>query len=876
MPIWMLVAAVCSGRTVIAPAPQQAELITLKNRFLTAGFDPRTGAWMQLLDGRTGDDLVAGPPVNALVTPSTPPELPLAPIVAALSTLNAIDLAGRWLYTPVPPPEEKTAAFLKDDFVEVPWAATPVPSRSGVGDDRLKNRTGDFWYRCEFTCPPSWHEDTVALVLGAVDDFDVTYVNGTRIGATGVETAHHWEAPRCYRFPARLLRTDRPNTLLIKVTNAAFSGGIAGPVVLGPASVLPAPVVTGPPLTEHSISHKGGRQTLAMVNDSDGLEYRTEFVLADDRAALTRQVTVTNTSQQEKLFQTSTAFTPPLSVGPNQAIAFPGSLPVGDSPFDKVLEGETLVSRSQDPLAVLWDAGKRRGIGLWYHCEEEYSPVSVRRSGGGMEIRHRQDVVVRLKPGSSVTLGKQYLWLCHGTRDDVLCGVQAVYKEIGLRAPANGLTDLASKTIYCGHPGGTPEQSYRTYGGFKAVQNYLPTLKKMGIDLIWLLPIWEHGDGVKWNLYSPFDHFKVSPIYGTPGDLKSLSAACASDDIRLMFDLVPHGPPDFTPLAKEHPEWICRDADGKMIYAWEQYAFDNAHPGWQDYFRRVAAWDAEQYGGIGARVDCGAGGPMNWNPEFGNRPSLSTLAGGLGMNRAIREGFLKLKKEVVLLPEEYTGANIFYRVADLTYDEQLYYLMMELQDRKASPEEWAHNMQTFLHDQQQTLPPGALKMRWISNHDTVSWTFQKQRPMRLYGQKKMQALLALCALIEGVPMLYQGDENPAVYRFEGPSNVDFVAKLYGLRKKLPSLRGGQADYELQADNGVFACLRRAKGRQALVLISFNPEAATSRVHGLPETTGRWKDQWSGETVSLRPGADIRMEPYGIRILTPVATAGARR
>ena len=82
--------------------------------------------------------------------------------------------------------------------------------------------------------------------------------------------------------------------------------------------------------------------------------------------------------------------------------------------------------------------------------------------------------------------------------------------------------------------------------------------------------------------------------------------------MRLMFDLVPHGPPDFTPWRREHPEWICLDAQGKRVYAWSQYAFDNHHVGWQAYMRRRCR-GASEFGAIGSRVDCGAGSPLNWN-----------------------------------------------------------------------------------------------------------------------------------------------------------------------------------------------------------------------------------------------------------------------
>ena len=159
-----------------------------------------------------------------------------------------------------------------------------------------------------------------------------------------------------------------------------------------------------------------------------------------------------------------------------------------------------------------------------------------------------------------------------------------------------------------------------------------------------------------------------------------------------------------------------------------------------------------------------------------NRPSLSSLAAGLGMNRAIRQGYASVHPGVVLLPEEYTGANIFCSVGDLTYDAQFYFLQVDLLAGNAPPEQWARSFQQFLHDQALTLPPGALKMRWISNHDTVSWTFQKQRPALAYGLERTRALLALCALIEGVPMVYQGDEDPAVYGGQGESSVDFLAR----------------------------------------------------------------------------------------------------
>jgi glycosidase len=844
-----------------------ASPICLANRWLELSFDRQTGAWIGLHDAPAGDDLIASPASKAMLLPPPIRKLNWPVLQQAMATGKAIELSDHWLYTPTPPPATEAAGYLQGRFEAGKWQPTAVPSRRATGDDRLHNRVGEFYYRREFLCPAHWPDEEMVFVLGAADDFDETYLNGTMIGATGLETPHHWETARVYRFPARLLHRGQANTLLIKVTNAAFDGGLDGPAVLGLATAVGAAEQGGPPLAKFTVSRDGEDSVLSMVVRTDPYEYRLEYALAAEQPTFSRQLTIRNVGAREIVLRNFALATPPLRVGPNQAAIFPGSLPVGDNCLARLQGNQDLRSRSQEPLAVLWDGEKQRGLGTWYHCEEEFSPVIVRRAGTAAEIRHVQHIVARLKSGEAVTLGRQFFWIAHGSRDAGLAAVQPVYRSIHLRAPDHALSHLAGQILYCGHPGGTPEQHFRGYGGFAALQRYVPTLKKMGIDLVWLLPIWEHGDGRKWNLYAPFDHFRVSPLYGTADELRQLSAAYRQSGIGLLFDLVPHGPPDFTPLAKEHPEWISLDPQGKPIYAWSEYAFDNAHPGWQDYMRRAAEWDARQFGAVGARVDCGAGGPLNWNPALGNRPSLSSLAGGLGMNRAIREGFLKANSQVLLLPEEYSGANIFYRVADLTYDAQFYFLMADLQSRTATPAQWAAALQTFLHDQQLTLPPGALKMRWISNHDTVSWTFQKQRPQRCYGLERMRALLAVCALIEGVPMLYQGDEDPAIYGGEGPSSVEFLARLYALRKELPAIGEGTADYQsVQASEGVFACLRRSAQQEALVLVSLNPQAVESTIRVPERLVADWRDRLSAETVRATPSFRMAMAPGQVRVL----------
>jgi hypothetical protein len=168
-------------------------------------------------------------------------------------------------------------------------------------------------------------------------------------------------------------------------------------------------------------------------------------------------------------------------------------------------------------------------------------------------------------------------------------------------------------------------------------------------------------------------------------------------------------------------------------------------------------------------------------------------------------------------------------------------------------------------------------MRWISNHDTVAWTFQKQRPIRVYGVEQMRALLAVCAFIEGVPMLYQGDEDPAIYGGRGASSVEFLSRVYGLRKRLPALRQGKADYAAaRATGGVFACLRETPNQQALVLVSLNPRAVESVVTLPISPTGRWTDALSGESLPAGTSLKVTMAPWQVRILAREEAAKTTR
>ena len=95
---------------------------------------------------------------------------------------------------------------------------------------------GAVWVRKEIEIPQSWAGKDLELNLTAIDDYDVTYFNGTRVGGIGVETPNSYTVPRHYRVPGNLVRGGR-NVIAVRVFDSAGEGGFAG---AGKMSIAPS------------------------------------------------------------------------------------------------------------------------------------------------------------------------------------------------------------------------------------------------------------------------------------------------------------------------------------------------------------------------------------------------------------------------------------------------------------------------------------------------------------------------------------------------------------------------------------------------------------------------------------------------------------
>lgn len=113
-----------------------------------------------------------------------------------------------------------TAVAAQSTFNDGDWQTASLP---GLWEENgLPGFDGVVWYRKTIDIPTLWQGKELTLSLGAVDDSDITYFNGTEIGRT-----NGYNNERKYLVPANLAREGKA-TITVRVMDTGGEGGFHG------------------------------------------------------------------------------------------------------------------------------------------------------------------------------------------------------------------------------------------------------------------------------------------------------------------------------------------------------------------------------------------------------------------------------------------------------------------------------------------------------------------------------------------------------------------------------------------------------------------------------------------------------------------------
>jgi hypothetical protein len=403
------------------------------------------------------------------------------------------------------------------------------------------------------------------------------------------------------------------------------------------------------------------------------------------------------------------------------------------------------------------------------------------------------------------------------------------------------------------------EARFSNVGGFDRLATQVDYLADLGVTAIWLQAVHQHKsppDPVRggWNCYDPRDFSRIDPILGGAEGLQRLTRTFQDRGLHVLGEIVPHGGQSVQAQALE--PWWTRRRDGQPQRNWGGYGMDYASPAWQSTMRDAAALLAREAGVVGLRVDVADGSGPNWGSPRTAQASFSGLGGAVELLAALKRGLQDGGASAVVLIPEAPNTVEFFALAPAGYDHHGWFLMgREIPALIQYPRAMRNRLRDYFENTRGTLPPGALVLRTLNNHDTV---VESGRVHYRYGAGLARALYGVCLMVEGIPMLYQEEEK---------GSFQALRTLNWARRRIPEFATGTPDYlSVEFAPEVFACVRLGDQGAAVGLSNLSG-VAIDGVVALPDTVAASDgtgvvDGVTGRTAVVQGGGfPWRLEPY---------------
>lgn len=363
-----------------------------------------------------------------------------------------------------------------------------------------------------------------------------------------------------------------------------------------------------------------------------------------------------------------------------------------------------------------------------------------------------------------------------------------------------GAQNQPSEPLYDGVVYEMNVRQYTPEGTFDAAREQLPRLKELGVDIVWVMPLYPIGEkgrkGTLGSYYAIRDYCDVNPEFGTLEDFDEFVAEAHSLGLKVIIDWVAnHTSPDHPWVTQKPADWYYRDAEGNTIveYDWTDIAKLNyANPDVHTAMLEAMNFWLER-GIDGYRCDMAHLVPA----EFWT-PTIETLR-----KKAGRPLYFLAEAQ-----EDWIYSCGF----DTMYGWRFHHLLNDIAQGRKGKSELVEEIQKGY------LPGEGQLLSFTSNHDENSWAGTEMERMG----DAVQALSVLCwTLPHAQPLIYTGQEVGFNHRFEffekdiNPDwthnpYTEFYARLASLKHSHPALDTDAAFELLESDDKSIA-FRRSKG-----------------------------------------------------------------
>ena len=366
-------------------------------------------------------------------------------------------------------------------------------------------------------------------------------------------------------------------------------------------------------------------------------------------------------------------------------------------------------------------------------------------------------------------------------------------------------------------------RQYSSEGTFNAFTKDLPVLKKMGVKVIWLMPInpisSTKSKGPLGSYYAVSDYTKVNPEFGTLEDFKFLVKKAHSLGMYIILDWVP-GHTGWDHVWMEYnSDFYLKNKKGEIIdpidfrtgksFGWTDVAdlnYDNLEM--QEALRQAMLYWVKEINIDGYRIDQAYAVPQAFYDK-----TFEVL-------RKIKPIFLLAETDIY-----HPGGLGLISKFDASYDWPGHSLSKDVAKGVKSANDFARHIDFTL----KRYGKENILVNFVSNHDENSWNGTIKES---YGPAH-HVFMALNYTTPGMPLIYSGQEydlNKRLRFFEKDSFPKNTGKTMELLLQLGALKnnhkalasgknGGSYKQLLNTKNNQIFAFERGKEGDTLVVIA---------------------------------------------------------
>ncbi|MGD9899941.1 MAG: alpha-amylase family glycosyl hydrolase [Calditrichaceae bacterium] len=320
-------------------------------------------------------------------------------------------------------------------------------------------------------------------------------------------------------------------------------------------------------------------------------------------------------------------------------------------------------------------------------------------------------------------------------------------------------------------------RKYTESGTFESLKAQLPGLKSIGVNTVWLMPVYEsptdHG-------YAPTILFDTETDYGSIKEYRELIQYAHRLGMKVIFDFVANHLSDqhrFVRAAAMNSQsplrgWFYWNPDGSWGYHndWDTLVNLNYNNAQVRHFMLDVARFWAGLGVDGFRCDVAWAVPHDFWKDF-------------------RREIKKINPECLLIDEVLPRQQAYhFNEFDMSYDTDFYGNILDVMNKRKP----VSALDYGLKKTETNYPQAAKSLRYIENHDL-------DRFLSKYGERRTKLMASLLFTVPGTPLIYYGQElglrdmRPEYPGLKNSKWLDFYVSLINLRKKSSALSFGKME-----------------------------------------------------------------------------------